>query len=1012
MDVQDEFSGQLEQLALPAPDQQLALPAPDRQLGLPAPDEQLALPSPDYAQAPFEGAPIIVGQEGARFQTMPESQAMEAEAQRKVDLGIKDSPRLSAVTIQKFKDAHMKIEAKKSKAVARDEKVRMKAEQKAQSEDKRDTLFNFIAEQGGIKKDADVEQSLGGVNPLIPGKGRMVREKGKTADMVREAAVEAGFLQEDSSVDDLYQAMDKEARGEPVRRPEDVVEPTTQDYIDDLHTEAYKMGIETEGKTPDALLTEMEAQVQKEEGEGGTLYSGFDPSLLSNLFGTKEERAEFSGGLKKVPSGIKALGKNAGGILGTGFLSIDDNLRLRAKIYNMPTIKKIADMLYGGTEDTYGESVRARQTINHNKIERILKPLRKSKVMLNETIRLIQNPEKIKIGRGHADNAAVGIARLLKAERQYMVEAGVDVGEIEGYFPRVYDLVKILSNEPAFLRSARRAYRDTYPDMASEEINIKAQGWLDNVKLNNAGVSVDGNDFQTRAGIPKPNSLKERTLSKKSDEIMKQFLLQDPQEVLTQHFIQTAKRAEFERRFNLEDWKVFKADMAKEAEASDKDGAHDAIRKTVADIMAATGNNVGNLPQGASDALAWVKMFGAMAMLPHAVFTAMPEVVMPAMRAGDVREAFAGLTGAWRSLVKDASHVELKEIAEEIIGVAAKATQDMAAEQRMGGELGTATTNKLMAKYFTATGLHGFTEGMRVAATGVGMRYLTRLAKDMDKNAKKTKFYLEDLGIDPKDAEGFSQWVTEAGKMKKATLKGDGKYQDMYKRALRRFVDQSVVKPEAAEKPRYASHKIGSLFYYLQSFIYGFQKNVIMRQAKNVKRATTETGLSAGNRAAMMAPLLLTPVILGALQYGLGDLRDKVLDSEVKKKMSPQRKAARAMSRTGYYGQLDPWINLFASLKYRREPATTLAGPVFGGVLDTFAALANLSISNSKNTNTQERKAAQQVWRSFVKPSMMTMFSAMPGPLKAPLIQMMGHPQLEEEFIQMAAGRKKNNTRK
>ena len=181
----------------------------------------------------------------------------------------------------------------------------------------------------------------------------------------------------------------------------------------------------------------------------------------------------------------------------------------------------------------------------------------------------------------------------------------------------------------------------------------------------------------------------------------------------------------------------------------------------------------------------------------------------------------------------------------------------------------------------------------------------------------------------------------------------------------------------------------------------------MLRQAKNVKRAATESDLSVMDRAALAAPLLLTPILLGALQYGLGELRDEALDSDVKKKMSPERRAARALSRTGFYGQLDPWINLLTGLKYRREPATTLSGPVFGGFFYTFASIANLSISNSKNTNTQERKAAQQFWRTVAKPTMSALFTAMPGSLKVPLIQAISHPQIEEEFIQSVAGKKK-----
>jgi hypothetical protein len=760
---------------------------------------------------------------------------------------------------------------------------------------------------------------------------------------------------------------------------------------------------------------ELFAEMKVKTGSSGKsiLYSGFDPSLLSGLIGTKEERAEFYAGLKKVPKGMKYLTSNFGGLLGTTFLSIDDALRIRAKIHKMPTISKIADMLYGGTDDSYSEAVRRRITTNHNKVERILSPVRKDAKLLKRTIYLLQNPKEIVLRRTEADNAAANIAVILKAERQYMIDAGLEVGEIEGYFPRVFDQVKILSNENAFLNAAKKAYRDTYPELSEEEIEVKANAWVANVKLSNAGISTIGDDFTGRGSSSKPSALKERVLSKKADEILKEFLLQDPQEVLTVHFISTARKAEFERRFNLDAWKALKENMVNEADArpdvESQMKAHNAIRETISDIRYATGNNVSNVSQGSKNVLAWAKMFGAMGMLPYATLSSLPEVVAPALRAGSVKESFAGFAYAWRRLIKDKSIEEQRLIAQEIIGVSAQAVSDMAAEQRMGGELGTATTRKLMAKYFSAIGLHQFTEGMRVASTGVGMRYIATLSKEMAKKPKKTQLYLRDLGVAPEDAKGFTEWVLKNGssKVSAKTLKGDGVYEEIYKRALTRFVDQSIIAPVNAEKPRFASHEVGGVFYYLQSFLYGFQKNVILRQAKNVKRAVTESGLSVTDRAALAAPLILTPIIIGALQYGLGDLKDKLLNSETKEKMSPERQMARALSRTGYYGQLDPWVNLFTGLKYRKDPATVLAGPVFGGLFDTFAAFANLSINNSDKTNTQERQATKQFWRVIAKPMMVGIFSAMPGPMKVALIQAVSHPQTEEEFIKSVAGKKK-----
>lgn len=90
------------------------------------------------------------------------------------------------------------------------------------------SLLEFIADRGGIsEKDpllADLLQSFGGKSPSIPGKGRgrLVRPDGKSLDELREAAVEAGYLQDparqhggvtESTIDDLLQAVDAEARG-------------------------------------------------------------------------------------------------------------------------------------------------------------------------------------------------------------------------------------------------------------------------------------------------------------------------------------------------------------------------------------------------------------------------------------------------------------------------------------------------------------------------------------------------------------------------------------------------------------------------------------------------------------------------------------------------------------------------------------------------------------------------------------------------------------------------------
>jgi len=93
---------------------------------------------------------------------------------------------------------------------------------RAPKEKKPVDLIRFVAHIGGIADpDGDVSALTGGTNPLVPGKGKLIRAKGNRPDKVRELAVEAGYLPEGASIRDLYDAMDRNMRGDRVIRDED-----------------------------------------------------------------------------------------------------------------------------------------------------------------------------------------------------------------------------------------------------------------------------------------------------------------------------------------------------------------------------------------------------------------------------------------------------------------------------------------------------------------------------------------------------------------------------------------------------------------------------------------------------------------------------------------------------------------------------------------------------------------------------------------------------------------------
>src|SRR3546814_11021406 len=85
----------------------------------------------------------------------------------------------------------------------------------------------------------------------------------------------------------------------------------------------------------------------------------------------------------------------------------------------------------------------------------------------------------------------------------------------------------------------------------------------------------------------------------------------------------------------------------------------------------------------------------------------------------------------------------------------------------------------------------------------------------------------------------------------------------------------------------------------------------------------------------MAAPLAMFPISVVA-QWGLTDLRDTILDDPAKtdeqKTRTPTEKLLLAVSRAGGLGMLDLPVNILTGLRYQKDPATTMIGPIFGSM--------------------------------------------------------------------------------
>ena len=709
-----------------------------------------------------------------------------------------------------------------------------------------------------------------------------------------------------------------------------------------------------------------------------------------------------------------------GDIARTLVYSNDGYLRALAHHAKSPTIEKIADMFFArsgvdaGVQRTFGEAVTQHTQRRFNQIEKILGGFGKDQSALKQIVKQVQAPGLINKGTKIGD-AAQAIRDLLKEELAYLREAGVDIGEVrKGYFPRETDKIEVLKNPAGFKAAAVKVYRSMGVD--AKEARALAEAWYENIALGDIGVRLGGSDFITISGaMPSPKNTKARTLPKNTDQIMADYLIQNPADVLSSYVMRMSKRAEWARRMgdDMSKWAEMKQAMIDE-------GAETAIADVVKHLQSATGTMPTSMGRHKTFVASWFQVWNTVGLLPKATISSLSEVIVPAIRTGNALNSLRSVHMTVRALLKTSDMNELRELAEDL-GIIGQVGHDMLMAQRFGGATDTKGSQYVTNQFFLRTGLHQYTEATRIASVGLGRMFIRRIALDVangGSRSESSKRFLRELGVPKGQEAAFAKWLksTDDGKPSVASLdfdySGKGPNADhiqTYRTAMSRFADQSIMMSKAVERPYYANHPIGRLVYNLQSFLYSFQKNVINRAGNLAKQAVTEKGLTAADRMTMLAPAAMMPILL-VVAGAVSEAREELLGDPTRERETAD-KMFLALSRSGLTGVADVYANMITGVKYERDIATTAVGPALGRLFDggqTFIEL--FSSNNSAETNTAERKAAKAIWDLTIEPAGNAAMSILPGPAANALgIQLLSSGQAREAFVSAVAGKKKKD---
>ena len=168
-------------------------------------------------------------------------------------------------------------------------------------------------------------------------------------------------------------------------------------------------------------------------------------------------------------------------------------------------------------------------------------------------------------------------------------------------------------------------------------------------------------------------------------------------------------------------------------------------------------------------------------------------------------------------------------------------------------ELGfmTPLSKKVSTFYFKTIGLEAYTKFTRVFAAGMGEQFLLRLA---EQNTEEGKRWMKELFVSRED-------ILHWNKNNRSFEDEQGK---RVQNAIAQFVDESIVRPNAAERPVWASNPYFALVWQLKSFFYAYGKNIIggvMRESQNKYNRTGQFSQAAIPLLIGAVPMLLLSML-------------------------------------------------------------------------------------------------------------------------------------------------------
>jgi GNAT superfamily N-acetyltransferase len=556
------------------------------------------------------------------------------------------------------------------------------------------------------------------------------------------------------------------------------------------------------------------------------------------------------------------------------------------------------------------------------------------------------------MGTGLEGQAADNLKKLLAEMHAYRLAAGEELGEIQDYFPVVYNSDLITKNRAGFLADAERAYRiEMSSTMSGPELDAAAAAAalaLYNTHVRGMGAQEFGSLFNRSTPGGRENSSKERAFGRQAQNIMRKWQSNDPFLVITRYIGGAVKSAELARRFGADGmgWEKYAKGM--EAEGVPQEIIEE-MYQLVTQAAGVSTPGLGKAGQGFMD---FVALYTAATSLGKSFMSNLFEPIAMGVRTGSPIYALRAYGETWtRSLNEFLKDVPIaRMLAQESfwqqygehIGTIHNSLED-AWMTTHSMELGMDNQNPRMRwltnRVYKANLMDATETAKQQASHALGHSYIGDLCKmisgshwmnafgmDASRSARQD---LIELGVPESEHQAFIAWMDAlkaAKPQQRMTMMTDGSpMSKLYEEVQVRFTNQSAVRANRAHRPVFQDNLMGKMFLQLQSFSYSYAAEANSRIYDNLKRSAASGDYTMADRMRLIAPAMMLPMAVAAFA-AMFKLRRELYPTEAMMKHDNDPWWAKFADAASYAGIFGPKVEQAMKFVMRDQPPGGIVG--------------------------------------------------------------------------------------